>query len=69
MDENEKKIFELEHEKKLRDAFDKEREESDKSYAIKLTEKAVFGIVGLMGITIAGALIKVAIQYINAFLN
>lgn len=65
MDDNQKKIFELEQEKKVREALDKEREESDKSYAIKLTEKAVFAIVGLMGLTITGTLIKVAIDYLN----
>lgn len=69
MDDNEKKIFELEQEKKVREHLDRERDESDKSYAIKLTEKAVFAIVGLMGLTVTGALIKVAIDYINKLLN
>lgn len=65
MDINEKKIFELEQEKKVREALDKEREESSKLYAVKLAEKAVFAIIGLMGLTVAGALIKVAIDYLG----
>ena len=69
MDQNEKKIFELEQEKKLRDAIEKETERSDKMYAIKLVEKAVFAIIGLMGLTVFGVLIKVAIDYINNFLG
>ena len=69
MDDNEKKIFVLENEKKIREALDREREDSDKLYAIKLSEKVVFAIVGLMGLTVAGALIKVAIGYINAFVK
>lgn len=68
MDANEKKIFELEQEKKFREAIDKEIERSDRTYAIKLVEKAVFAIVGLMSLTIFGVLIKVALGYSNNFL-
>ena len=69
MDQYEKKIFELEQEKKLREAIEKETERTDKMYAIKLVEKAVFAIIGLMGLTVFGVLIKVAIDYINNFLG
>ena len=69
MDETQRKLLDLEHEKMVREIADKEREESDKMYAVKLSEKAVFGIVGLMGVTIAGTLIKIALEYINNFLK
>lgn len=65
MDEKDKKIWELERERQLAEALEIEREEADKRYAIKLTEKAVFAIIGLMGITIFGVLFKVAIDYIG----
>lgn len=69
MDEQQKKIHDLETELMIRNKLEKEREESDKLYAIKLSEKAVFAIIGLMGVTVAGALIKVAISYINGILR
>lgn len=69
MDEQQKKIHDLETELMIRNKLEKEREESDKLYAIKLSEKAVFAIIGLMGLTVAGALIKVAISYINGILR
>lgn len=69
MDEQQKKINDLETEIMLRDKLEKEREESDKLYAVKLSEKAVFAIIGLMGLTVAGALIKVAISYINSIIR
>lgn len=65
MDKNERKIFELEQEKKLREALDSERKKSDDNYAIKLAEKVVFAIVGLVGVTVAGTLIKVALDYLS----
>lgn len=69
MDPNEKKIFEFEQEKKLREALEKEEERSDKTYAIKLTERVVFGIIALMGMTVSGVLIKVALDYIKNFIE
>lgn len=69
MDEQQKKIHDLETELMIRNKLEKEREESDKLYAIKLSEKAIFAIIGLMGVTVAGALIKVAISYINGILR
>lgn len=69
MDEKQKEIHDLKTELMLRDKLEKEREDSDKLYAIKLSEKAVFAIIGLMGLTVAGALIKVAISYINTVIQ
>lgn len=69
MDTNEKKIFEYEQAEKVRLALEKEQERTDKAYAIKLTERAVFAIIGLMGLTVAGTLIKVALDYIGMFLH
>lgn len=66
MDDKDKKIWELEQEKRLLDALKKAREEADGRYAIKLTEKAVFAIVALMGMTVFGTLMKVSIDYISA---
>lgn len=69
MDDQQKKLMELEQEKKVREALDKERTRSDESYAIKLTEKAVFAIIGLMGITVFGVLVKLALDYIGRALQ
>lgn len=55
----------LERQIKLEERLKKAREETDELYAVKLVEKAVFAIIALMAVTIAGALLKVAIEYIN----
>lgn len=65
MDEKDRKIYELEQEQKLEKRFDSERENSDKRYAIKLAENAIFTLVGLICIAVVGLLIKVALGYIN----
>lgn len=65
MDDKDKKIWELEQEQKLFKALENARDEADAKYAIKLTEKAVFAIIGLMGLTIFGVLFKVAVDYIG----
>lgn len=69
MDDLQKKLLDYERDQKIQECLEKERKDSDGKYAIKLVEKAVFAIIGLMGITIAGALIKIAITYINGFLR
>lgn len=56
---------ELERQIKLEERLKKAREETDELYAVKLVEKAVFAIIALMAMTIAGALLKIAIEYIN----
>lgn len=56
---------ELERKIALDKRLEEEREKADKTYAVKLVEKAVFAIIALMAVTIAGALLKVAIEYIN----
>ena len=69
MDEKDFKIWELERDQLLAEKLEEERETSDSRYAMKLTEKAVFAIVGLMGMTIFGVLFKVAIDYIARILK
>lgn len=65
MDDKDKKIYELEQDKKMSERFDAERDESDRRYAIKLAERAIFALVGLVCIAVIGALIKVALGYIS----
>lgn len=65
MDEKDKKIYELEQDKRLEDRLDIERKESDDKYAIKLAERAIFGLVALISVAVAGALIKVALGFIS----
>ena len=47
--------------KRLITAQDNLRETLDKVYAIKLVEKIVFGLVGLLCMAVAGALIKLVV--------
>lgn len=69
MDEKDKKIHDLEQDRKIRESLDKEREESNKIYAVKLAEKAIFALIGLISIAVVGALVKVVLNYINAIIN
>jgi hypothetical protein len=52
-----KTIEELENEIKLREELEKERQISNQLYAIKLAEKIIFSLVGLICISVVGALI------------
>lgn len=53
----EKTREQLEREIELRNAFDAERERSDKTYAMKLVEKVVFALVGMMLISVVTAIL------------
>ena len=44
------------------ECMQKEREISDRLYAIKLVEKIVFGFVGLILVTVAGAIIALVLK-------
>jgi len=46
---------------KTRDLLEKERNESDKKYAIKIIETIVFTLIGLICMAVVGALIKLVI--------
>lgn len=41
--------------------LDKEREKSDKRYAMKLTETIVFALIGMIAIAVIGAIIRLVI--------
>lgn len=69
MDERDKKIHDYEHEKNLAELAKKERDESNKLYAIKLSEKAIFALIALISIGVVSVLIKVALNYTDVFLN
>lgn len=69
MNEDQRKIFDLEQDKKIRDFLEQERKKNDDDYAIKWTERIVFAGMGLMGMTIAGTLIKIAIDWISLHLG
>ena len=58
----EKSKSELEAEIELRNALEKERKISDDKYAIKLAETLIFGLVGLLAITVIGAVLKVILK-------
>ena len=45
----------------FKEKAEKERQKSDRLYAIKLVEKIVFGFVTLMGVAVIGALLKLVI--------
>lgn len=46
----------------IKEQTDKERDVSDKSYAIKLVEKIVFGMVGLICVAFIGSLIALVMK-------
>jgi hypothetical protein len=48
---------ELQAELDLKEALEQERKESNELYAIKLAERLIFGLFGLIAITVVGALI------------
>lgn len=51
----------LQHELDLRDLLEKERDKSDRNYAIKLVQTIVFTLVGLLAIGVVSALIKLVV--------
>ena len=59
---SEQEKSELEQELKLRDALEREREVSDRSYAIKLVERIVFILVGLLAVGVVTALVNSVIK-------
>lgn len=47
---------------KMEVKFDKFIEEADKKYASKLTEKIVYGLVGVVCLSVAGALVALVLK-------
>lgn len=65
MDEISKKLHDLEQEKKIREALDAEREHIQETYAVKLAERAIFSLIGLLSVGVVSVLIKISLNYIN----
>ena len=61
MDDQQRELERLTTELRLREILDLERENADKLYAIKLVERLVFGMVGLILIAVIGALIALVV--------
>ncbi len=57
----EDKLRRLEHERIVRELLEQERAKSDRIYAIKLVERIVFGMIGLLAIGVVGALLRVVL--------
>lgn len=55
-------LEEAKTELRLRDAFHKERETTDKLYAIKLVEVVVFGMVGLILMAVIIAIVALVVR-------
>ena len=53
---------ELEVELALRASERKEREISDKEYAAKIVEKIVFGFLGLLAVSVVGAMVGLVLK-------
>jgi hypothetical protein len=52
----------LEMELRILEMFNNERETTDRRYAIKLIEKVVFALVGLLCVGVIGALLNTVIK-------
>jgi len=64
---NDKTKEQLQRELELRDTLQAERETSDKKYAMKLTEKIVFGFLTAFGLGVTAILVKVVVEYLKSF--
>lgn len=62
MSQQRKSVDELENELRLKEALEEHREESDRRYAIKLVEKIVFILVGLLLTGVITALVNLVLK-------
>lgn len=59
---SEKTKEQLEQELRVRDLLDEERKKSNEAYAIKLVEKIVFVLVGMLAAGVVAAIIRVVLK-------
>jgi len=61
-DELKSKLAKAEEINRINELLDEERAKSDRLYAIKLAEVAIFSLIGLLSLAVVGALISLVIK-------